>query len=83
VTSTGHSLGRRDRRKVTGNEFSAIQQEDGRSKVNTTISGRASEERHLIAASKMDVDEIASVEAMEVSKGKTRWGPRLTQFKEV
>jgi len=72
VAFTSRSLNRHDRHKVTGSELSVIQQGGERSKVNTTISGRASEEHHLAAASKMDYDEIASAEGGEASKGKTR-----------
>ena len=72
MASTCQSHDHRDEHEVTGNELSAIQQEDERSKVNTTISGRTSEEYHLATASKTDFDEIASAESREAPKGKTR-----------
>ena len=70
--STCHSLDRRGGREVTENELSAIQQESGRSKANSSVSGRTLEERRLATASKKDFDEIESTESKEASKGKTR-----------
>jgi len=72
VASTCQSPDRRDEHEVTGNELSAIQQEGEQSKVNTTISGRPSEEQHLTATSETDFDEITNAKSGEASKGKTR-----------
>ena len=62
------SLAHRERRGVTGDELSTIQQKEEGTKSKTANPERTSQEQHVTAAPRLNVEDSAGVENKETSK---------------